>query len=268
VELCFYHASVRARVTPSSAENHLFDSFKMSRKQMPTRRFLLLLIAVIFCSSGCSNLPRDPKETLRSVQGGRLRVGLVEHSPWVVRTEGEPAGAEIELARQFAQELGAKPEWYWGSEQQHMEALEHYELDLVLGGLTDETPWSKHVGLTSPYFEERIEVGVPRPTPPPKSLKGVQVAVKRGEAAASYLERNGALPVRVDDLAQTSGPVAAPDWQLEQLGFTATEVELHKENHVWAVPPGENGWIKRLDVFLSQRRTQVKALLQQEVARR
>src|SRR5919199_5046023 len=121
-----------------------------------------LWAAFVLCAltAACANLPRDPKGTLRRVQGGRLRVGLVEHPPWVVRTEGEPAGAEVALVRQFASELNASPEWYWGGEQQHMEALERFELDLVAGGLTDDTPWSKYVGLTSPYYENRIAVGV------------------------------------------------------------------------------------------------------------
>lgn len=32
-----------------------------------------------------------------------------------------------------------------------MEALEHYELDLVAAGLTQRTPWCKAVALTTPY---------------------------------------------------------------------------------------------------------------------
>ncbi|HEY0546507.1 MAG TPA: transporter substrate-binding domain-containing protein [Pyrinomonadaceae bacterium] len=235
---------------------------------MQTRRLLFLILIVCACTAGCSDLPRDPKETLRHAQGGRLRVGLVEHSPWVIRTDGEPAGAEVELVRRFAAELGATPEWHWGGEQQHMEALRYYQLDLVIGGMTDETPWGKYVGLTSPYFEERIKVGVPRSMQPPASVKGMQVAVRSGEAVASYLERKGASPVRVDDLSQANLPVAAPDWQLEQMGLTPSEIELHKEKHVWAVPPGENGFIKRLDEFLYRRSSEIKGLLQQEVAKR
>ena len=74
--------------------------------------------------------------------------------------------------------------------------------------------------------------------------------------------------MRVDDLAHADGPVAAPDWQLERLGFTRTAVELYSEKHVMATPPGENGWIKRLDDFLAGRGDQVKSLLQAQEARR
>jgi len=235
------------------------------------RAALSRVLAFVFacaCASGCGSLPRDPEGTLRRVRGGRLRVGLVENPPWVVRGQGEPAGAEVELVKRMAAELGATPEWVWGGEQQHMEALERYELDLAVGGLTKETAWSKYVGLTSPYFEERVLVGVPGSTKPPGEVKGVSVAVKRGDAAAAYVRKEGGVPVASDDISQAGGPAAAADWKLEQAGFTLTDIELHTGKHVLATPPGENGWIKWLDEFLARQRPQVKGLLQQEEARR
>jgi polar amino acid transport system substrate-binding protein len=232
-------------------------------ERMPTRVLLTFVLVACVCGAGCGSLPRDPKETSRRVEGGRLRVGLVENPPWVIRTEGEPAGAEVELARQFAREVGATPEWHWGGEQQHMEALEHYQLDLLIGGLTNETPWKKYVGLTSPYFESRVVVGVPASTPAFRSVKGVQVAARSGDAVVGYLESKGAVVVPVEDLSGAGGAVAAPEWQLEQLGLKPTEVELHAEKHVLAAPPGENGFIKRLDDFLYARRASVRGLLQQ-----
>jgi polar amino acid transport system substrate-binding protein len=231
--------------------------------QMLTRRSFIFVFVVCLCAAGCGDLPRDPKETLSHVRGGSLRVGLVENPPWVIRTAGEPAGAEVELVREFARELSATPEWHCGGEQQHMEALEHYQLDLLVGGLTNDTPWSKYVGLTSPFFETRIVVGVPASAPFLKSVKGVQVAARSGDAVAGYLESKGAVVLPVDDLSGAHGAVAAPEWQLEQMGLTRTEVELHAEKHVMAAPPGENGFIKRLDDFLYRRRADVKGLLQQ-----
>lgn len=231
-------------------------------------KFLLLLVIFGLLFTGCGNLPRDPKETLQHAQQNhRLRVGLVEHPPWVVRTGGEPAGAEVELVRRFAKELGVTPEWLWGGEQEHLEALEHYQLDLVIGGLTDATPWSKYVGLTAPYFVEHISVGVPPTMQSPETLKRAQVAVTRGDPIGGYLERKGAQVVNVDNLKQAEGAVAAPDWQLEQMGLNKTGFELRTENHVMATPPGENALIKRLDDFLYAQSAEIKGLLQQEVAR-
>jgi len=111
--------------------------------------------------SGCSNLPRDPEHTLENVRKQhRLRVGLSEHPPWVVRTSGEPAGAEVDAIRTLASELGAKPEWRWGTENQLMRAAKEFELDVVLCGLDADTPWSKEVGLTRPYVGKQV-IAVP-----------------------------------------------------------------------------------------------------------
>lgn len=222
---------------------------------------LVLIIMVSTCAT--CNLPRDPEGTLERARGARVRVGLVENEPWVKRVNGEPAGVEVELVRRFAAELNATPEWFWGNEQGHVEALKRFELDLVVGGFTESTPWRKDVGLTNSYFENQIKVGVPRSTPSLEDLKGVRVGAKQGEAVAAFLEDEDAIPVRVDDPSQVNGPVAASEWQLELWGFVVTDIELHTEKHVMIVPPGENGWLARLEQFLRQQRTQVKGMLQQ-----
>lgn len=227
----------------------------------------LILITLLLLNFACSNLPRDPKETLKQLQSRPLRVGLVEHPPWVVKTGGEPAGAEVDLIRNFASELGTTPDWHWGGEQEQLEALEHYQLDVVIGGLTDQTPWSKYVGLTGPYFEETYRVAIPQAAEL-QSIKGAEVTVEKGDAVAAKLEKKGARVVRVDDLANVHGAVAAPDWQLEQMNLKSMNEELETMKHVVAVPPGENALIKRLDEFLYKKRFEVKNLLQQQVAKK
>jgi polar amino acid transport system substrate-binding protein len=222
------------------------------------------ILAALLCAAGCSDLPRDPRGTLGRVRGGRLRVGLVEQRPWVARAAGEPSGAEVELVRQLAGELGSAAEWTWGGEQQHMEALAQFELDLVAGGLTDDSPWGKRVGLTKPYFEDRVRVGT---TSAPADLRGLRVAVKAGDPVAAELRKRGAEPVPVPEVTREAAPVAAPDWQLEQLGLNPGADELQKRKHVLAVPPGENGWLVYLEEFLHARTPAVKELLQREVAR-
>src|SRR3954451_16104876 len=81
-----------------------------------------------------------------------MRVCLVENPQWVVRGMGEPVGPEVDLAHLFASRFAARPQWFWGGEQKHMEALRRFELDLVVGGLDDRTPWPKSVGITRPDF--------------------------------------------------------------------------------------------------------------------
>jgi polar amino acid transport system substrate-binding protein len=225
-------------------------------------RRVLLGMLFMTLGSGCS-IPSDPNGTLQQVRGGQLRVGLVENEPWVV-AGNTPAGVEVRLVEELAQELGAQPVWTWGTEQEHMEALHQFELDLVIAGLTDSSPWQEQVGLTNPYFTNRIVVGVPRSMPPIGDPGGVSIAVEQGTVVAALVQQQDAIPVRVEDPSQANGPVAAPAWQLEQWGFAPTDIELHSENHVMAVPPGENAWLMHLDQFLHQRQGRIQQMLQEE----
>lgn len=231
------------------------------------RSILIFLLLGVFLSFSCSNLPRDPEETLRQLQSRPIRVGLVEHAPWVVRSGTEPAGVEVDLIRNFASELGTTADWHWGGEQEQLEALQHYQLDIVIGGLTDRTPWSRYVGLTSSYFEETYRVAIPA-TSQLQNIKGAEVTVEKGDAVAAELEKKGARVVRVDDLSQANGAVAAADWQLEQMSLKSMDEELGSLKHVIAVPPGENAFVKRLDEFLYKKRFEIKNLLQQQVAKK
>lgn len=218
-------------------------------------------IALLLAAAGC-DLPQDPMHTLAEVRGDTMVVGISEAPPWVVhRPDGTPAGVEVVLVRRFAETLGAHVVWRWGAVGAHMEALARYELDLVAAGLTRSTPWRRHVGLTRPYYTMRRAVGVPPGMPPPGDLDGVPVAVARGTVTAALLEARGAIPVYREDLATAEGPVAAAGWQLARWGFDETGRVLRRDHHVLAVPPGENGWLVRLERFLASRRAEVGALL-------
>lgn len=228
------------------------------------RRTDALLLGIIMLIGAQCNLPRDPKGTLERVRGGTIRVGVAESKPWIERTGDEPTGVEADLVRQFARSLGARPAWKWGALEDHLEALEHYELDLVVGGLTQATPWRKKLGLTRSYFVEHLVVGVPSSIAVPEKLDGVRVAVQQGSALAAILAQQGAIPVRADSLPLPDLPVAAPAWQLEAWGLRRSGAVLHEVRHVMAAPPGENAWITHLELFLTDRRPQIEAYLKQE----
>jgi polar amino acid transport system substrate-binding protein len=248
------------------AEKHSREIFGTKIIVFKFIRLFTILLGIALACASCSDLPRDPKNTLRRIENEKkMRVGLVENPPWVIRSaNGEPAGAEVELIKNLAAQMDAQAEWHWGNEQQQFEALERFELDLVVGGFHDKTPWSKQIGLTSPYFENRILLGFPASVASTDEIKGMRIATKNGEATAAFIEKKDAVPVRVDEFSAAGQmPVAAPEWELEKLGLRTTKTELNKEKHIMAVPPGENGWIKRLDEFLSSQRSQVKSLLQQ-----
>lgn len=229
---------------------------------MPVAAVVLLAMLMLACGA-----PRDPEKTLERVQKQHvMRVGLVESPPWVIRTGGEPAGVEPELARRFARTLGATPQWFWGADQPHMEALERFELDLVVADLDAKSPWNKKVGLTRPYFKEQVAVGVPPGANPPSSLDGLNVAVEPGDVTAAYVGKQGALATPQTDLSHAAGPAAAPTWRLQQLGFTLTKFQLFEKQHVMAVPPGENAWLKKLTEFLFAQQQNIRPLLQSSEA--
>jgi polar amino acid transport system substrate-binding protein len=67
--------------------------------------FLLALIALV--SAGCV-FPQDPRGTLEEVQNGTMRVGIVDHDPWTQMEDGRASGVEVELLKDFAEELEAE----------------------------------------------------------------------------------------------------------------------------------------------------------------
>jgi len=105
--------------------------------------------------TGCGvQVPADPEGTLERVEGGVMRVGVTENAPWVeLGADGEPSGTEPALVAEFAERHGAEIEWTAGSEAVLAKALEAGELDLVIGGFLDDTPWSEFGAATRPYAE-------------------------------------------------------------------------------------------------------------------
>ncbi|MFB8387273.1 transporter substrate-binding domain-containing protein [Microbacterium sp. NPDC055910] len=112
-------------------------------------------IVAIASLTGCSGgIPADPEGTLERVTGGTLRVGVSHNPPWTQLSQtSDPSGSEVELVRQYAEQLGAETEWTEGSEAPLVEALERGELDLVIAGFHDDTPWTEMAAVTAPYAE-------------------------------------------------------------------------------------------------------------------
>ncbi|MFL6417295.1 MAG: substrate-binding periplasmic protein [Bryobacteraceae bacterium] len=233
--------------------------------QARIREVHFLVFIPLLVNLGCANLPRDPERTTERVEREhKIRVGLAENPPWVIRTGGEPKGLEVTLVRDFAHTLNADPLWFWGNEQTRMDALEHFELDLVISGLDATTPWSKSVGLTRPYFDEQFTVGLPMGVRAPERLRGLRVAVPEGDALASHVQSKGAVPVRTANMTGFNGPVAAPVWALEKLGFSRTNFLVFEKKHVFATPPGENGWLKKIGDYLQDHEPNLPTLLPRE----
>jgi polar amino acid transport system substrate-binding protein len=231
------------------------------------RRSTSVSIGVLLVLAAACGLPRDPEGTLDRVRGGTLRVGVAHNPPWAsLRADGEAAGVEPRLVRQLAAELDARVEWVPGGETALLAALEQHRLDLVVGGLSAADPRGVKLGFSRPYYTDTVMLGVAAGTAAPARLDGVRVGVERSRAGAAALAAKGAVPVPVDDLPRFAGPVAAPAWRIARAGRAAAEPVLGEERRVFAAPPGENGWLVRVERFLHAHRDSVPVLLRREEA--
>ncbi|MGX5358838.1 substrate-binding periplasmic protein [Kocuria sp. KH4] len=118
-------------------------------------RALVVAALLAVLGSGCApGFPKDPEGTLDRVRGGELRAGVSESPPWAeVADSGRPSGVEVELVEEFADRIDAEVVWYPGAESHLIRSLEGGDLDVVVAGLTDTSPWTKHAALTRPHTE-------------------------------------------------------------------------------------------------------------------
>jgi extracellular solute-binding protein (family 3) len=110
-------------------------------------------LALAVFASACG-LPRDTEGTTDRVRGGIVRAGAVIDPPWVVDSAGVPAGIEPTVVSRLAQRLGARVQWRVSTESELLHALHERELDVVVGGLADDTPWKKEIAITLPYHTD------------------------------------------------------------------------------------------------------------------
>ena len=104
-----------------------------------------------------------------------MRVGVSESDPWVELRSGisEPSGgAEVELVRRFARDLGARIEWVPGSEEELVDAMKRGSLDLLtLEELAEHLlslEWKVHDIVVVPVRE--IDIPSPGAEPPEGSM--------------------------------------------------------------------------------------------------
>lgn len=112
---------------------------------------LVVALVGVMALAACAGIPVDPDGTLDRASGGILRVGMSDEPPWSAVDDGERVGVEVDLVEEFATGIDAVVEWHDGGEEALIGALDRGELDIVVGGLTDQSPWSSHAALTRPY---------------------------------------------------------------------------------------------------------------------
>jgi membrane-bound lytic murein transglycosylase MltF len=130
---------------------------------MDRRTLVAVALAALLTLPGCAAIPADPEGTLERVSGGVLRVGMSQHEPWTALEDGERSGVEVRLIEEFAAERDADVEWRDGGEEALIGQLHRGELDVVVGGLTEKSPWSSHAALTRPYVVVTSPEGSPEP---------------------------------------------------------------------------------------------------------
>ena len=238
------------------------DPLAARRPRAPILRPAPLAFLVLAVAAAC-DLPRDPEGTLERVRGGTMRVGVVERRPWTTLPAGGGAGGlEGALVAELARELGARIEWVRSTESQLLEALRLRELDIVIGGLTDGSPWARHVAFTKPFYTDTIVVGAPPGTTRLRSLDGRAVAVHAREPElAAYVRKQGGVPQPVSELGRAAGLVAAPTWQLPSLALGPAGITLHEIRHVMAAAPGENAWLMRIEQSIAVRKPAIPSIL-------
>jgi polar amino acid transport system substrate-binding protein len=236
-----------------------------SRAVSPRPTTLVACVVVAACGTAACGLPRDADGTLDRVRGGIVRVGVVVDTPWVTDSaggEGAAGGVEGALVQGIARDIGARVRWVRGTDESLLAALHERELDMVVGGLTTESPWKATLAFTKPYYTDTVLVAGAPGAAAPVRLKELRVAVLEGDPIVAKIRGEDGVPVPVADLATTREAIAAPTWRLAQLGRTGDpELELAQHPHVLALPPGENAWLVHVERWLRAHASEVPALL-------
>src|SRR3954447_5247418 len=224
----------------------------------------VILISTLAAFLQHIDFPKDAEKTLGKVSNGTIRVGFTNAAPWVYPSATGAQGIEANIIINFAQTLHAKVEWIEGTEEQLYNALKRGEINILIGGITDKTPWKEEIGLTKPYIETSIVIAQPSAQPSNNqqpSIEGQWVAVKKGTDEGYYVRKKDAKPFYTTQLPAANMLSAGYDWQVQEWNMHNTGIVLKKESHVMAVPPGENAFLLALDKYLFEHKEAIKKAL-------
>lgn len=202
----------------------------------------ILIIFAALVLAGC-RYPVNIERPMADMQGGEVNIGLSENPPWVINTDQGPAGLEVEIIRALAEKMDATINWHWDSEGNLLAALSQHQLDLVIGGLTQDSNVSTLAAPTKAYYQSHYSVGVPESASLPSNLEGVEVAVPAVNHIAHALKKEGAIPRPTTDLGTYNEAVANPSWWLHAHNYQVGDWEIATDHHVMALPKGENAWM-------------------------
>lgn len=125
------------------------------RMARPRRRISVLLATIVTATialTGCGiRIPTDPSGSLDRITGGDLRVGASPAKGTVDVDGDEVSGPVATAVEGFAASRDARIVWTIGSEEELVDDLEDGRLDLAIGGMTEQSPWSERVSVTRAY---------------------------------------------------------------------------------------------------------------------
>jgi hypothetical protein len=135
----------------------------------------VVLVSLLLALAGCDRFPRDSAGALERIEREHVvRVGVVDHPPWVRLGGARPSGVEPALVEAWAAEQGARVAWRSGDLDGLVQALHRRELDVLLAGLDAKSPYGRKAALSQVYVTVKDASG--------KAEKHV-MAVTQGENA-------------------------------------------------------------------------------------
>lgn len=108
---------------------------------MPLR---FILLALTLSLTACGPFPRDAMGSTERAERGLL-VGASHDPPFVIVGVKGVSGPDVELIERFAGRHGYKVEWRVAGHEALMEALEEARLHAVIGGHSDDSPWTGRI---------------------------------------------------------------------------------------------------------------------------
>ena len=90
---------------------------------------------------------------------GTIRIGVSLFEPWVIKNkDGELDGFEIQIAKQLAKDLGAKPEFKVVEWENLIDALKSKEIDIIIAGMAITPERALHINFSNPYASSGISL--------------------------------------------------------------------------------------------------------------
>ncbi len=124
--------------------------------------FFLFIFTLSFSLISCNDYPKDPRDSWKNVQTEGLKVGVVNNPPFTSVENDSFDGSEVKMIREFANNNKVQVKFEKGNETDLIDKLEHFKLDVVIGGFTKKTLWKKKAGPTVMYDKEKHIFLIPK----------------------------------------------------------------------------------------------------------